>query len=123
MTLLVARKQPSGSIWMIADTAITGSGVDLRQPGEYALKVFPIQNGRALAGFAGDFDRGLSTVLELDDLQESHPTAVISHLLERRRGYKELGFEQVRNDGSWMGFLQVVQFKHSAEPSIEVPSK
>jgi len=98
MTLLVAQKQSNGSIWMIADTAITEGGIDLRQR-EYALKVFPVQKGRALAGFAGDLDRGLSAVLELDNLPESNPTAVISHLLDRRRGYEKLGFAYAWFDG------------------------
>src|SRR5262249_32596089 len=89
--LLVARKQTNGSIWMLADSAITGGSIELHRR-EYALKVFPVQGGRALAGFAGDSDGGLSTILELDNLFDSSPTAAISHLFERRRGYDKLGF-------------------------------
>src|SRR5215469_14539460 len=98
MTLLVARKQNNGSVWMLADSAITGGGIHLRQR-EYALKVFPVQSGRALAGFAGDSDRGLSAILELDNLSESSPTAIISHLFERRRGYEKLAFAYAWFDG------------------------
>lgn len=98
MTLLVAKKQPDGSIWMVADTAITGGSISLRER-EYAPKVFPIQNGRALAGFAGDTHRGLSTILELENLSESKSSDVISYLFERRRGYDNLGFAYAWFDG------------------------
>jgi hypothetical protein len=52
MTLLVAAVE-GNNVWMVADTAITGGNVDLRDR-EHQLKVIPSRDGRALLGFAGE---------------------------------------------------------------------
>jgi hypothetical protein len=52
MTLLVAAVE-GNNVWMVADTAITGGSVDLRDR-EHQLKVIPSRDGRALFGFAGE---------------------------------------------------------------------
>jgi len=52
MTLLVAGTV-GRDIWMVADTAITGGGADLRGR-IYRIKIVPSHDGRALIGYAGD---------------------------------------------------------------------
>src|SRR5215471_16124682 len=52
MTLLVASAD-GPTVWMVADSAITGGDLEYRQR-EFDLKVIPSLDGRALVGFAGD---------------------------------------------------------------------
>jgi ATP-dependent protease ClpP protease subunit len=89
MTLLIAQKQADGGVWMLADTAITDNKTE---PHERAFtpKVFPVQGGRALAGFAGDLDTGLQAIADLEQLPDAR--SAIAHLLARRRGHQSLGF-------------------------------
>lgn len=91
MTLLIAQKQATQSIWMVADTAVTMGPLGLRDR-EYRPKVIPVHEGRALVGFSGDLETGLNTIIELESLSNSTPAADISHMLEKRRGHKGLGF-------------------------------
>jgi hypothetical protein len=100
MTLLVAQRQIDGSIWMIADTAITKGPISLRER-QYSPKILPIHNGRALAGFSGDPDLGLSAILELDGMSDTSPTAATSFMFEKqRRGHEGLSFAYAWYDGS-----------------------
>jgi hypothetical protein len=62
MTLLVAGVVGK-NIWMVADTAITGGSVEVRDR-EYLLKVIPSSDGRALLGFAGGAEHGSRFVEE-----------------------------------------------------------
>jgi hypothetical protein len=56
MTLLVAAVDGK-NIWMVADTAIIGGELDVRDR-EYQLKIIPSRDGRALVGFAGEPHHG-----------------------------------------------------------------
>jgi ATP-dependent protease ClpP protease subunit len=98
MTLLIAQRQANGNIWMVGDTAVTMGPIGLRER-EYKPKIIPVHDGRALAGFAGDLETCLSTILELDSLSDPSPATAISHMFEKRRGHKELGFAYAWFDG------------------------
>ena len=56
MTLLVAGVD-GASVWMVADTAITGGDIPVRER-EYQLKIVPSRDGHALVGFAGEAYHG-----------------------------------------------------------------
>lgn len=62
MTLLTAAVD-GGNIWMVADTAISGVGIEVRDR-NYQLKIIPSRDGRALLGFAGDLHHGARLVEE-----------------------------------------------------------
>lgn len=96
MTLLVARKQSDRAVWMIADTAITGGNIPLRER-KFSPKIFPVQGGRALAGFAGDPVLGLRAIAELDDIPDAK--SAVDHLKKRRQGTERLGFAYAWFDG------------------------
>ena len=61
LTLVLASIEGS-EIWMVADTAVTGAPLDLRQR-EYCLKIEVAKNKKALIGFAGDVRTGLDAAL------------------------------------------------------------
>jgi hypothetical protein len=52
MTLLIAAVEIN-NIWMVADTAISGGNLDLRDR-EQQLKIIPSRDTRALIGFSGE---------------------------------------------------------------------
>jgi ATP-dependent protease HslVU (ClpYQ) peptidase subunit len=56
MTLLVGGIS-GASVWMVADTSITGGTIQLRER-ENQIKIVPSDVGRALIGFAGDRHHG-----------------------------------------------------------------
>jgi hypothetical protein len=56
MTLLVAAVDGK-NIWMVADTAITGGELGVRDR-DHQLKIIPSRNGRAVVGFAGEPHHG-----------------------------------------------------------------
>ncbi|CAA2138369.1 hypothetical protein [Hyphomicrobium sp. ghe19] len=58
MTLLVAAIEKT-NVWMAADAAVSGVGTEERHR-EFALKVVPSSDSRALIGFAGDIHYGQS---------------------------------------------------------------
>jgi hypothetical protein len=62
MTLLVAGVGTK-TLWMVADTFITGGALDVRSY-EHQIKIVPSLDGKALIGFAGDQQSG-STAIEL----------------------------------------------------------
>src|SRR5262245_34407978 len=62
MTLLVAAVDGK-DIWMVADTAITGGELEVRQR-EYQLKIIPSRDDRALLGFAGEPHHGVRLLHE-----------------------------------------------------------
>lgn len=79
MTLLVAGVD-GNNIWMVADTTVTGGGVDVRDR-EYELKIVPSRDGRALLGFAGDLHFGSLFVEEVASMPAGQET--LGFLLER----------------------------------------
>ncbi|MFZ0208232.1 MAG: hypothetical protein WAL59_19360, partial [Roseiarcus sp.] len=60
MTLLVAGIEGE-TVWMVADTAITGGTLGLRER-QNQIKIVPCADGKALIGFAGDYFHGTRLV-------------------------------------------------------------
>ncbi len=73
MTLVLASIEGS-EIWMVADTAVTGTPFDLRTR-EYCLKIEISKNRKALIGFAGDVHTGANAV-GVATLEVSHNSAI-----------------------------------------------
>jgi hypothetical protein len=88
MTLLVAQRAGS-NVWMVADSAITGGVVDERQR-EYALKIEPSLDGKALAGFSGDYHHGTRLVHRATSMPAG--TKAIKTLLDGHREYPNIEF-------------------------------
>jgi hypothetical protein len=81
MTLLVAGTDGK-SIWMVADTAITGGDVAVRDR-QYQFKIIPSRDGQALIGFAGEAHHG-SKLAEQAALMPAGKEALALLLQEHR---------------------------------------
>ena len=88
MTLLVAAAD-NNSIWMVADTAITGGTMSARERADQ-LKIVTGCNNRALIGFAGDEYRGFQAVIDASRLSE--PLAAANSLLSVHLSYPSIDF-------------------------------
>ena len=88
MTLLVAGVSQS-TMWMVSDTAITGSGITLRKR-THQIKVIPSRDGFALIGFAGDQHHG-TRLIENAASQPSRSRAV-EVLADGHRRYPSVDF-------------------------------
>jgi hypothetical protein len=88
MTLLVAQRDGL-NVWMAADSAITGGPIGERQR-EYALKIVPSLDGRALIGFAGDHHHGTRLMHRAAALASGAEAA--RFLVESQRDYPSVDF-------------------------------
>jgi hypothetical protein len=103
MTLLIAQRVGQ-NIWMAADSAITGGLIGERQR-EYALKIAPSLDGRALIGFAGDHHHGT----RLMHLAAARPAGaeVAGFLGEAQRDYPSVDFAYAYTEGADCHLLRV----------------
>lgn len=88
MTLLIAAVAEQ-QVWMIADAAIIGGELGVRQR-EFALKILPSRDERALVGFAGDHHHGTRLVNAAAALATG-PGAV-DYLLRGQQEYPSVSF-------------------------------
>jgi hypothetical protein len=88
MTLLIAQRDRL-NVFMTADSAITGGALDERQR-EYALKIVPSLDGRALIGYAGDHHHGMRLAYRASSL----PAGVngLKFLSQAQRDYPSVDF-------------------------------
>src|ERR1700683_5342900 len=95
MTLLIAAKE-ANAIWMVADTAITGDSLSVRDR-EHQPKIFVSQDGHALIGFAGDLFYG--SRLSEHAATISSGAAAVAFLLESNIKNSTVDFAYAYTDG------------------------
>jgi hypothetical protein len=82
---------------MVADTAITGVGIEVRDR-KYQLKIIPSRDGRAFLGFAGDLHHG-ARLVEQAALIPAGKEAV-AFLLESHRQNSSIDFATRERDAA-----------------------
>jgi hypothetical protein len=98
MTLLVAGISDQ-TIWMVADTLITGP-LGGRYD-EHQIKIVPSVDGKALIGFAGDQFRGTEAIERARHLPAE--SATLDYLIEVQRTYPvDFAFGYVDSSGSYL---------------------
>jgi hypothetical protein len=118
MTLLVAANDEK-EIWMVADTAITGGTIAVREQ-EYEIKIVPSKDKRALIGFAGDHHFGSKAI---------HQAAIVSSgkegiaILEGVSGdHTSAEFAYGYFDGNKTQLLRIKNGKSEPVPTLHLGS-
>ena len=114
MTLLVAGTV-GRKIWMVADTAITGGGVDLRSR-ICRIKIVPSHDGRALIGYAGDEYYGARLIEAAARMPAGAPAA--EFLVESQHQHPSADFAYAYIDESGPHLIRVHESVAEEVPSL-----
>ena len=116
MTLLVAAVE-GGKIWMVADTAITGTGLDVRNR-EYQIKIIPSRDNRALIGFAGEPYHGAHLIEQAALIPAGEPT--LAFLLDCNRQNSSVDFAFGYIDSAGTHLHRVSEGKAQELPTLHL---
>jgi hypothetical protein len=103
MTLLVTQID-GPTVWMIADSAITGGELQPRER-EYGLKVAPSRDGRAIIGYAGDQHHGTRVLNSA--ASTSVGASTVSQLLDEHRRYPSVDFAYAFSDETGVHLFRI----------------